>query len=71
MDDYAGEDRRKNGGLSDEQVEQIKQAILNSIYQEIGKSIVRKIIWVVGTALALLVAWLTGAGHIKIPGATE
>jgi hypothetical protein len=71
MADYPGEDRRKNGGLSDEQVEAIKQAILNSIYQEIGKSIVRKILWVVGTAVALLLAWLTGSGHIKIPGATE
>jgi len=71
MDDSAGVDRRKNGGLSDEQVEAIKQAILDSIYKEIGKSIVRKVIWVVGTAVALLLAWLTGAGHIKFPGATE
>ena len=66
-------DRRKNGGLSDDQVEAIKDAILASIYQEIGKSIVRKAVWAGGVILAALLAWLAGAGHIsfKVPGATE
>lgn len=64
-------DRRKNGGLSDEQVETIKNAILDSIYQEIGKSVVRKTLWAGGAVILALFAWLTGAGHIKIPGTTE
>lgn len=44
-------ERRKNGGLSDEQVESIKEAILNSLYEEIGRSLVKKVVWVLGAVL--------------------
>jgi hypothetical protein len=72
MDDYAGENRRKNGGLSDEQVEAVKNAILESIYKEIGRSVVKWGLWVGGSILLALGGWLAGAGHIfKIPGSTE
>jgi hypothetical protein len=64
-------ERRKNGGLTDEQVEAIKQAILDSIYQEIGKSLVRKAVWAIGILITAAFAWLAGAGHIKIPGASN
>ena len=62
------EDRRKNGGLTDEQLEAIKQAILDSIYQEIGKSLVRKAIWAVGAILLAALAWFHGAGKIPFVG---
>ena len=64
------EDRRKNGGLTDEQIEKIKQAILDSIYQEIGKSLVRKLVWTVGAIILAGAAWLHGAGWIKLPPGT-
>ncbi len=69
MDDSS--ERRKNGGLTDEQVEAIKSAILDSIYKEIGKSAVRWALWVGGSILLAIGGWLAGAGHIKIPGASE
>ena len=59
------EERRKNAGLSDEQIEAIKDAILDSIYQEIGRSIVKKVLWVAGSAAVTLSAWL-GFNHISI-----
>ena len=63
------DERRKNGGLSDEQVEAIKQAILDSIFQEIGRSVFRKAIWITGAILFAVGTWLHGAGYIKFPGA--
>jgi hypothetical protein len=65
------EERRKNGGFTDEQIAAIKDAILASIYQEIGKSLVRKVLWIGGTIILAIFTWLAGAGHIKIPGTTE
>jgi hypothetical protein len=65
------EERRKNGGFTDEQIAAIKDAILASIYQEIGKSLVRKVLWIGGAIILAIFTWLAGAGHIKIPGTTE
>ena len=62
-------DRRKNGGLTDEQVEAIKQAILDSVYQDIGRSLVKKAIWAIGVIILAALAWLHGAG--KIFGVSE
>lgn len=59
-------ERRKNNALSDEQIEQIKDQILKSIYEDIGRSIVTKILWLAGAAFAALVAWLTAKGYIKV-----
>ena len=61
-------ERRKNGGLTDEQVEAIKQAILDSVYQEIGKSLVSKLLWAGGAVALAVVSWLHGSGAIRIFG---
>jgi hypothetical protein len=65
------EERRKNGGFTDEQIDAIKEAILASIYQEIGKSLVRKALWLGGAIILAIGSWLAGSGHIKIPGASD
>lgn len=67
VDDWNGDDRRENGGLSDEQVRAIKEAILASIYEDIGRSIVKKVLWIGGTALLAVFAWLAGHGYVKLP----
>ena len=58
-------ERRENGGLSDEQVKAIKDAILASIYEDIGRSIVKKILWAGGAVLFALLTWLAAHGYIK------
>ena len=60
------ENRRKNGGLTDDQLIQIKAAILASIYEEIGRSIISKLLWVVGTLCLTALAWLVGSGKISL-----
>lgn len=62
---WGDEERRENGGLSDEQVRAIKDAILASIYEDIGRSIVKKILWAGGAVLAALLAWLVANGYVK------
>lgn len=41
--------------LSDEEIEAIKDQLLESIYADIGKSIVKKFLWVTGSLVAALV----------------
>ena len=53
-------ERRKNSGLSPEQVEAIKEAILASIYEDIGRSIVRKVLWALGALALIFLAWIAG-----------
>ncbi len=62
--EWGDRDRRENGGLTDEQVRAIKEAILASIYEDIGRSIVKKILWAGGAVLVALLAWLTSKGYI-------
>lgn len=64
MTEYEGKERRTSGGLSDSQIEEIREAILRSIYEDIGRSIVKKILWVVGPSLLAILAWLTYKGYI-------
>lgn len=59
-------ERRRNGGLTDEQVEVIKKAIIASIYQDIGKSLVKKAIWAGGAVLIVVAAWLIGGKPLVI-----
>lgn len=61
------ENRRKNGGLSDEQVDQITKAILERIYAQIGKSLVAKFLWACGTGLIALASWFAGTQSFKFP----
>ena len=59
-----GEERRKNSGLTDEQVDQIKEQILASVYEDIGRSLVKKAIWLLGALFAAMLTWLTAKGYI-------
>ena len=59
------EERRKNAGLTDEQIDAIREAILRSIYEDIGRSIVKKILWTAGTVLFALYSWFAVKGYIK------
>lgn len=63
MDEGRGE-RRKNGGLTDEQVEAIREAILRSIYEDIGRSVVKKVLWAGGIVLLALLGWAGFKGYI-------
>jgi len=62
-------ERRKYGGLTEKQVDQIIEAILERIYIQLGKSLVAKFLWLAGSALIALAAWFVGAKGIKFPGA--
>ena len=59
-------ERRQYGGLTDEQVEQIRDAILASIYEDIGRSIVKKILWAGGAVFAALLVWAASKGYITV-----
>lgn len=63
--DDAFVERRKNAGLSDEQIAQIREAILASVYEDIGRSLVRKVVWALGAVFAALLTWV-GANHVQI-----
>ena len=63
--EHDGEERRSNGGLSEEQIEAIKNAILASVYEDIGRSLVKKAIWLLGAMFAALFAWLAAKGYIN------
>lgn len=59
------EERRANSGLTPEQIEAIKDAVLASVYADIGRSLVKKLLWAAGAVLLALLAWLGGSGHFK------
>lgn len=61
------QERRQNSGLTDEQVEAVKEAILKSIYADIGRSLVRKVLWVGGAAIFALYAYLVSTGKAPKP----
>lgn len=58
-------ERRGPTRLSDEQIEAIKEQILASVYEDIGRSLVKKAIWALGAVFAALLAWLAAKGYIK------
>lgn len=58
-------ERRKHGGLTDEQVEVIKQQLLSSIYEDIGRSIIKKVLWAFGAMFLALLAWLEYGSHVN------
>ena len=59
------EDKPIKCGLTDEQVRAIKEAILASVYEDIGRSIIKKILWALGAVLFAVYMWLTAHGYIK------
>lgn len=50
--------------LTPEQLEAIKQQLLDSIYADIGKSVVKKVLWITGASFVALVAWSKAHGII-------
>lgn len=50
--------------LTPEELESLREQLLQSIYADIGRSIVRKVLWVFGAAALILFAWLNGKGHV-------
>ena len=60
-----GDERRKNAWLTDEQIDLIRERILASVYEDIGRSLVKKILWIVGALLVALLSWLAAKGYIK------
>lgn len=58
-------ERRTNAGLSDEQIEIIKERVLASVYEDIGRSIVKKALWAVGAVFAAVLAWFAAKGYLK------
>ena len=59
------QERRKHSGLTDAEIEKIKEHILASVYEDIGRSLVKKAIWVLGAVFATLFAWLAAKGYIN------
>ena len=60
-----GDERRKNAWLTDEQIDYIRERILASVYEDIGRSLVKKILWILGALLVALLSWLAAKGYIK------
>lgn len=58
-------EERRQPRLTDEQCEAIKDQILASIYEDIGRSVVKKLLWACGAALAVVLAWATAKGYLK------
>lgn len=59
-------ERRKNRGLSDEELHTIKEQLLASIYEDIGRSVVKKALWIIGACVLAGAAWLAAKGYIKL-----
>jgi len=61
-------EERRNGrrSLSPEEMEALKNQLLDSIYADIGKSVVKKVLWIGGACLTAFFAWLTAKGHITL-----
>lgn len=60
------EERRRHVELTAEQIDIIKDAVLASVYEDIGRSLVKKILWVVGALLTGLLGWLAAKGYVSI-----
>lgn len=65
QDEQSHSERRKNAGLSEEQLEAIKEAVLASVYEDIGRSVVKRLLWAIGAICVAVLTWL-GANHIAL-----
>ena len=54
--------------FSEEELQEIKDRLLESVYADIGKGIVKKFLWLSGTLLVAVFAWMIGAGKIVLGG---
>lgn len=68
MDKEIGDATERRRPLTEEEVETIKNQLLDSIYADIGKSVVKKFIWIIGVVGLTTLATLTAIGKIKIGG---
>lgn len=59
---------RERFELSQEQIDEIKRQLLESIYADIGRSLVRKFLWALGTVVFAAVVGLAAAGKVKLGG---
>lgn len=50
--------------LSAEELDNLKEQLLESIYADIGRSIVKKVLWILGAVAVAGFAWLAGKGHV-------
>lgn len=57
---------RERFELSQEQIDEIKRQLLESIYADIGRSLVRKFLWALGTVVFAAVVGLAAAGKLKL-----
>ena len=46
MESWDGKDRRQK--LTSEELEELKEQLLESVYADIGRSVVKKVLWVIG-----------------------
>lgn len=65
-EEYEGHERRKHARLTPQDLEAIKEQILASVYEDIGRSIVKRFLWLAGAALVALFGWLVSTGKIQI-----
>ena len=63
--EWGERERSDGGGLTDEQIRTIRDAVLAKVYEDIGRSLVKKILWVGGAVLFALFTWLVAHGYIK------
>jgi len=52
--------------LNEEELADLKNQLLESIYADIGKSVVKKVLWVFGAVCLSVFAWLVHSGNIKL-----
>jgi hypothetical protein len=58
-------EERRRVHLTEEERDEIKDQILASIYEDIGRSVVKKLLWALGAVLVALSAWLAAKGYLK------
>lgn len=63
-----GDATERRRPLTEEEIEAIKDQLLDSIYADIGKSVVKKLLWVGGAVVVGAFTALTALGHVKIGG---
>jgi len=62
------QDNKDRPQFSQEQIDEIKRQLLESIYADIGRSLVKKFLWALGSVVFAAVVGLAAAGKIKIGG---
>jgi hypothetical protein len=68
MEKETGDATERRRPLTEEEIEAIKDQLLNSIYADIGKSVIKKLLWVGGAVAVGALTALSALGHIKIGG---